>query len=175
MNCQAFRQSFSDHLDGALDAADVVRVRRHLEACNSCRRLEAAYRAGVAALREAERPCPARGFSVRVVNRIRQERRLTVLTSGYGLAGALLFCSLVAVVVVDLQGREGGALPGDSLVAETIPVPPIPAEGRFDRVTFRVRDASELPSGDPYTVLTAFDPDPSYHVRMEVPAVWSGR
>lgn len=175
MNCQSFHQTFSDYLDGALDAADALRVRRHLEACGPCRRLEEAYRAGVAALREAERPCPAREFSVRIVNRIRRERRLTALSSGYGMAGALLLCTLVAVVALDLRSREGGAPPGDSRVAETVPAPPVPVTGRFDRVTFRVRDASELSPGDPYTVLTAFDPDPAYHLRMEVPAVWSGR
>ncbi|MGD0483956.1 MAG: anti-sigma factor [Gemmatimonadales bacterium] len=175
MNCQAFHQSFSDYLDGTLDAADTVRVRRHLEACGPCRRLEAAYRAGVEALREAERPCPAREFSVRIVNRVRRERRLTALTGGYGVAGALLLCTLVAVVALDLRGRDGGAPPGDSQVVEAVPVPPAPVAGRFDRVTFRVRDASELPPGDLYAVLTTFDPDPSYRVHMEVPAVWSGR
>jgi anti-sigma factor RsiW len=175
MNCQAFHQSFSDYLDGVLDAADAVRARRHLEACGPCRRLEAAYRAGVEALREAEQACPAREFSVRIVNRIRRERRLTALTGGYGLAGALLLCTLVAVVALDLRGRERGAPPADPQVVDAVPAAPAPVAGPFDRVTFRVRDASELPPGDPYSVLTAFDPDPSYRVRMDVPAVWSGR
>jgi anti-sigma factor RsiW len=175
MNCQAFHQSFSDYLDGTLDAADTVRARRHLEACGPCRRLEGAYRAGVAALREAEQPCPAREFSVRIVNRIRRERRLTALSGGYGVAGALLLGTLVAVVALDLRGREGGTPSRDPQVADAVPAPPAPVSGRFDRVTFRVSDASELSLGDPYTVLTAFDLDPSYRVRMEVPAVWSGR
>jgi anti-sigma factor RsiW len=175
MNCQAFHQSFSDYLDGALDAADTVRVRRHLEACGPCRRLEAAYRAGVAALREAERPCPAREFSVRIVNRIRRERALAALAGGYGVAGALLLGTLVAVVALDLRGRDRGAPPADAQVASAVPAPPVQIPSRFDRVTFRVRDASEPPLADPYSVLTVFDPDPSYRVRMEVPAVWSGR
>lgn len=178
MDCQAFHQTFSDYLDGVLDAADTVRVRRHLDVCAACRRLEAAYRAGVAALQEAEWPCPARDLGVRILHRIRRERRSQALFGAYGVAGALLLASLVAAVALDIQER-GTTARDDTRLAQAVQAPPssvpAPAADRFDHVTVRVRDASETLPADPYATIQALDPDPSFQVRMEVPAVWSGR
>jgi|GEM_PF-2340457 len=178
MNCQAFHQTFSDYIDGVLDAADTVRARQHIEACGPCRRMEEAYRAGVAALRDAERQCPARDLSVRILHRVRRERRLPALFGAYGAAGALLLATLVAVVVLDIQERRADrASAGDRIAqADPDPLPPLtPSVDRRDRITFRVRDASEPAPGDAYSVLRLLDPDPSFRITMEVPAVWSGR
>jgi anti-sigma factor RsiW len=175
MNCQSFHQTFSDYLDGVLDAADAVRVRRHLDTCEPCRRLEAAYRAGVAALRDAEVLCPARELSVRILHRIRRERRLPALSGAYGVAGALLLATLVAAVAFDLHELGEAAPSVEPRLAQTAPPPPSIAAGRFDHITVRLRDASEMLLGDPYAVISAIDPDPSLHLRMEIPAVWSGR
>ena len=112
---------------------------------------------------------------MRVLNRIRRERRLPALSGAYGVAGALLLVTLVAVVALDIRESAEAASPGDTRLAEIVPAPPAATAGRFDLITVRVRDASEMPPGDPYGVINAFDPDPSYRVSMEVPAVWSGR
>jgi len=175
MNCQAFHQTFSDYLDGVLDAADAVRVRRHLEACKSCRRIEAAYRAGVAALRDAEGLCPPRELSVRILHRVRRERRLPALSGAYGVAGTLLLATLVAAVAFDLKELEEAAPSGEPLVAQATPAPPPTATGRFDHITVRLRDVSEMLLGDPYALISAIEPDPPLRIRVEVPAVWSGR
>lgn len=169
MNCQSFHQTFSDYLDGVLDAADADRVRRHLAACEPCRRMEAAYRAGVATLREREWPCPARDLSVRILHRIRRERRLPALFGAYGAAAAALLMTLGAAVALDLYERDRA----EPRVARADPTPP--AAGRFDHITVRMRDASEAPPLDPYAVVHAVDRAATFRVTMEVPAVWTGR
>jgi predicted anti-sigma-YlaC factor YlaD len=176
MDCRAFRNSFSDFLDGALGAAVSVRCRRHLEACEACRRFDAAYRAGVATLRRLDPPCPARDFSVRVLHRVRRERYLPILAGGYGLAAALLTITLVGVITVDIRERRQAAVPAASRIADAVPAPPAEPEDGLDLITVQVRDVTVDPfSGDPYAVVPIAEPEPSPRYRFEVPAVWSGR
>ena len=174
MDCPEFRSLFSDFVDGALGAADVARCRAHVAACAACRRLEAAYRAGVAALRDLDPPSPTRNLSVRILHRVRREPRIAILAGGYGLAAALLVATFVGVVAVDVRGhRQAVAGP---LGADTAPGPEVAPAGGLDLITVQVRDipAYYLPT-TPYVVVPATDADPAFPVRFEVPAVWSGR
>jgi len=174
MDCRAFRNSFSDHLDGALGAADEVRRRRHLEACEACRRFEAAYRAGVAVLRDLDPPSPARDLSVRILHRVRRERHLPILAGGYGLAAALLTITLVGVVTMDI--REHRATAAAEAAREAARAAAEATQDGLDLLTVQVREAHVDPfARDPYAVVRLTDPDPSYRYRVEVPAVWSGR
>jgi hypothetical protein len=176
MDCQEFRGTFSDFLDGAPGAADEIRFRRHLAACAPCRRFEAAYRTGVATLRDLDPPCPARAFSVRVLHRVRREPSLAILAGGYGLAGALLMVTLVGALVLDIRGREDTAAPSGLRLADTAPPPVASPDEGLDLITVRVRDAAAgLPLGDPWAAVPAAGSDPTYRLRFEVPAVWSGR
>jgi len=176
MDCRAFRDNFSDFLDGALGAADTVRCRRHLAACEACRRFDAAYRAGVAVLRELDPPCPARDFSVRVLHRVRREPHLPVLVGGYGLAAALLTITLIGVVTVDLRERQAPETLVDARPAGVVPAPAAAAEDDLDLITVRVHEAQVDPfSGDPYAVVPMIGAEPPSHYRFEVPAFWSGR
>jgi hypothetical protein len=175
MDCREFHDTFSDFLDGALGAADEFRARRHLEVCAPCRRFEAAYRTGVATLRDLDPSCPARAFSVRVLHRVRREPSLAILAGGYGLAGALLMVTLVGALAVDFRGRAETAASADLQLADTSPPSVASSDGGLDLITVRVRDAADLPPGDPYAVVPAAESDPTYHLRFEVPAVWSGR
>jgi anti-sigma factor RsiW len=163
MDCRAFQDTFSDYLDGVLDAADEVCVRRHLSACAPCRRLEAAYRTGVAVLRELDPPCVARDFSV------------PALSGAYGAAGALLAVTLVGLLALDYRERADPA-PALPQFADTAPATATVDEGGLDLITVRMRDGDPwFPPGDPYVAVPASAPDPSYRLRFEVPAVWSGR
>ncbi len=176
MDCRAFRDNFSGFLDGDLGAADLLRCRRHLEACEACRRFDAAYRAGVATLRELDPPCPARDFSVRVLHRVRRERHLPILAGGYGLAAALLTITLVGVVTVDLRERRTTESLAEAPPAAALPEPPAAVADGLDLITVRMHDAQVDPfAGDPYAVVRAIGPEPPSRYRFEVPAVWSGR
>jgi len=174
MNCQAFHRFFSDYLDGVLDAADAIRVRRHLDACEACRRSEAAYHAGIAALRGAGELCPSRDLGVRILHGIRQERRLPAPSGAYGVVGTLLLATLLAAVAFDLK-ELGVTAPHEPLLAQADSAPPSPSAVTLDHAILRLRDASGALLGDPYAVISAADPDPSLRGRTEIPAVWPGR
>ena len=170
MDCREFRNLFSSFVDDALDAADQLRCRRHVAACEGCRRLEAAYHVGVAALRDLDPLCPARDLSVRILHRARREPRIAILAGGYGLAAALLLAILGGVVAIDVQEHREARAMATLRVADTAPT------GGLDLITVRMR---ELPGyarpADPFPVAPATDSDSASRFRFEVPAVWSGR
>jgi anti-sigma factor RsiW len=175
MDCTEFRTLFSDFVDGALSSADTVRCRAHVAACETCRRLAAAYRAGVSTLRSLDPPTPARDLSVRILHRARREPRLAILVGGYGLAGALLVATLAGVVAVDLGDRAETAR-DKVLVADAAAVPGAEPVRGPDLVTVQVREVPSygLPS-TPYPVAPAAGLVSAYPIQFEVPAVWSGR
>ncbi len=184
MDCRAFRNSFSDYLDGALGAADEVRWRLHRDVCPACRRFEAAYRTGLATLRELDPPSPARDFSVRVLHRVRRERHLPILAGGYGLAAALLTVTLVGVVTVEVREHRAAAVRAAAAeharAAERAALEarrPAPgAPDLEDLLTVQMRGAHADPfAGDPYAAVPVTIPFPASRYRVEVPAVWSGR
>jgi len=176
MDCQEFRNTFSDFLDGALGAAEAASCRRHLAACEPCRRFQSAYRTGLATLRGLDPPCPARDFSVRILHRVRREPRLAILAGGYGFAGALLMATLVGALALDFRAREGTAAAADLQIADTPPPPIASSDGGYDLITVRVREASTgLPPADALADVQAASFDPTYRLRFDVPAVWSGR
>lgn len=175
MDCSRFRSLFSDHVDGALGAADAARCRAHLAACDACRRLESSYRVGIRALRELESPGPARDLSVRIVHRARREPRIAALTRGAGAAGALLVASLVAVLALETREPRTDA-PPKLLVADTASRSPAEPSGSLDVVTVELNDTPPYgPPATPYVVLPAAGLETSMPLRLEVPAVWSGR
>jgi anti-sigma factor RsiW len=175
MDCSEFRNLFSDHVDGALGAADAARCRAHLAVCTECRRLEVAYRTGVRALRRLDPPSPARDLSVRILHRARREPRIATLTGAAGLAGALLLTSLVAVLVLDLREPSTADAP-DIVVADTGAGTSTQTPGGLDLVTVELHDTPLYgPPPTPYVVLPAAGSESSMPLRFEVPAVWSGR
>ncbi len=176
MDCREFRTLFSDYVDDALDPADAFRCREHAAACPACARLDAAYRMGVAALRELDPPTPARDLSVRILHRARREPRLAILAGGYGLAAALLIVTLVGVVAVDLQERRAAEPSAGVRLADSTPVADTQAVGGVDLITVRVREVPAYgPPTTPYVSAAAYDPDPSSRLLIDVPAVWNGR
>jgi anti-sigma factor RsiW len=175
MDCSEFRTLFSDHVDGALGAADAARCRAHLAVCAACGRLEVAYRTGVRALRRLDPPSPARDLSVRILHRARREPRLAALTGSAGLAGALLLASLVAVLVLDLR-EQPAAAPPDVRVADTGVGTGVQPSRGLDVVTVELHDTPLYgPPATPYVVVPADGSETPMTFRFEVPAVWSGR
>ncbi len=180
MDCRRFRTDYSDFLDGVLAPADALEFRFHLDECEPCRRFDAAFRAGVAALRELDPPCPARDFSVRILHRVRRERQLPILAGGYGLAAALLTITLVGVVTVEVREHRDAAARATALTpaapAAAALAPAAPASDDLDFLTVQMREARVDPlASDPYAAVPAGAPDSAYRYRVEVPAVWSGR
>lgn len=106
MNCRQFREDYSDYADGFLDPQREVEARAHLEQCDECRRFDAAFRAGVSALRALPAMGFSRGFAPRLRRQLRREFavRLPVVAHWSGAVGTLLVIAMVGFVTWDVLG-----------------------------------------------------------------------
>jgi anti-sigma factor RsiW len=147
MNCCEFREKYSDYADGVLTSGEASDARRHLAGCPPCRRFDAAFRAGVGALRGLPRVDMSRGFGPRLRARLSREFtvRLPVVAHWSGAMGTLLLVATVGVVGLDLLSSRtprhdtfpvGLAAPAsaDVPLAVTAPVP-VPLAPSFDATT----------------------------------------
>jgi len=178
MDCRQFHETFSDFMDDLLDEAGEILVRRHLGECERCRRFDAAYRAGVLALGNAQRLQVSPHFGARLRERVRREPLVPALVGSYGFAGGLLMLTLAALLVVDVRRHADTAGSREEPVAESAPARlPAPLEDRADLVTVRVaNDWYDIGPLDPYVLGTSpYSSSAVAPVRFEVLAVWSGR
>jgi anti-sigma factor RsiW len=102
MDCGQLRTLYSDFADGQLDELTEIACHRHLAACEPCRRLHAAYRAGCQALRRQPRLTPSGDFGARLEARLAEDAgELAAAPAGLrqwtALAGAV---TAVAVITV---------------------------------------------------------------------------
>jgi anti-sigma factor RsiW len=177
MDCCEFRERYSDFADGLLEEEGELRARRHLGACAACRRFDAAFRAGVGALRELPSVEVSRSFGDRLRRRIRHE--LTVRTLAVsplsGTIAALLVMVTIGFVAWDLAELRGAKHPAAAPVA---------------RAPMRVRTPAPvvIHLDTAWIFATGFHPfDPALLVadtnapldlnpqRFDIPAVWGGR
>lgn len=70
MDCAFFREQYSEFADGFLHESAEIAMLRHLTECESCKRLDAAYRAGSSALRQLPDLAVSPGFHERLQARI---------------------------------------------------------------------------------------------------------
>lgn len=180
MDCRQFREVFSEYADGALDGAAASAAREHLAACLACRRVDRAYRAGVAALRALPALRPTRDLSARIVNRARRRPARSPWSTAPALAGSALAAAAIALIVL---GPSNLGVDGAS--SATLADAPRSAEGTpraFDRptdhITLRV-EAEAFPSMASYSAFSSSDswsgPSSDIRIRFDVPAIWSGR
>jgi len=182
MDCCEFREKYSDFTDGLLSQTAAARAREHLMLCGSCRRFDAALRAGVSALRELPPVSVSRSFSERLRRRLRWELavRIPVIDRWSGAVGALLLLVTVGVIAFDLM--EGHGFGGASRAMPAIVSSGPPAGGRMRNVALKpTADTTILPLDAPHpfqpimiVVDTATGPLPA-PMRFDVPAVWGGR
>ena len=104
MNCCEFREKYSDYADGLLTAVEAAEARFHLGACAGCRRFDAAFRAGIDALRTLPAVGMSRGFGARLRSKLRREFsvRMPVMATWSGAMGTLLLVATVGAVGWDL-------------------------------------------------------------------------
>jgi len=182
MDCCEFREKYSDFADGLLTHAAACQARQHLALCASCRRFDAALRAGLSALRQLPPISVSRSFSERLKRRLRWELtvRIPVIDRWYGAVGALLLVVTVGFIAFDLA--DGHGFGGARLAAPTSSSSTRSAGMPMRTVALRpLVDTSILPLDAPHPFQpimiladTATEPFPA-HVRMDVPAVWGGR
>jgi anti-sigma factor RsiW len=110
MNCCQFREKYSDYADGLLTDGEAVEAGLHMAACAACRRFDAAFRAGVDALRSLPAVGASPGFGSRLRARMRREVtvRLPVVANWSGAMGTLLLVAAVGVVAWDLANSRTG-------------------------------------------------------------------
>jgi len=70
MNCVHFREQYSEFADGFLDEADEIAMLVHRSECETCKRFDAAYRAGANTLRGLPDLEVSEGFHDRLQARI---------------------------------------------------------------------------------------------------------
>lgn len=146
MNCQQFRDAYSDFSDGLLDEPAEVRYHAHLAECPDCRRFDAALRRGLMALRGLRAPAPSEGFDARLLARLATERSAEPESRFLvGIAGAVLVLAVVGAV-----GWEA-----HTWIAPTGP-------GSLPLVSGQDRGA------DPYTVRLAGERSGDYRSRFSV-------
>lgn len=109
MNCCEFREKYSDFADGLLTDQEGSEAQVHLAACPACRRFDAAFRAGVDALRTLPAVEVSRGFGSRLRSRLRREFRvrMPVMANWSSAMGTLLLVAAVGLVGWDLLGSRG--------------------------------------------------------------------
>jgi anti-sigma factor RsiW len=104
MNCCEFREKYSDYTDGLLTAVEASEARLHMGVCEGCRRFDAAFRAGIGALRTLPAVGMSRGFGPRLRAKLRREFtvRVPVMATWSGAMGTLLLVATVGAVGWDL-------------------------------------------------------------------------
>lgn len=185
MNCREFRETYSDYADGFLDPQREVEARLHLEACAACRHFDAAFRAGVRALRALPEMALSRGFAPRLKRRLGHEFavRLPVVAHWSGAAGTLLLIAMVGFVAWEVKSPARAAAPAAhwwshrtakvALVTGPLAAPVV-VSARLDT------DAAELGAFHPLeSVMLAADTFAEVAAgrqpRYKLPAAWGGR
>jgi len=176
MDCCEFREKYSDFTDGQLDDEEELRARWHLSLCPACRRFDAAFRTGVAALRDLPAVDVSRSFGEQLRGHLRHElevRGLAVSPLSGAVAAMLVLVTIgfVAWDLADLHAARHAA----AVAANAKPQPVRPAAVPIARDTMQPVPEVFHPF-DPVLLVAdtslATDADPP---RFDVPAVWGGR
>lgn len=116
MKCAAFRESFSDHLDGALSLDDEGALARHLQACVDCREALGRYETSLATLAGLQ-PEPPADLAERATRMLASRgllRRRPTPRTWLSLAAALAIFAIgviVGRVSTDRRPTEWGSAP----------------------------------------------------------------
>ena len=177
MDCRAFREVFSDYVDGVLDGAGTAGARAHLSSCERCRRFDRAYRLGLTALQGLPAPAPSRDFGARVVNSVRRRPEALYPSGAPAFAGSLLALTVAGLFLLSPAGyvkpapepRSAGSAP------RLTSLPKESARYAADVITVRFVSTYDDRAPDPYPSILLDDQFVTTSVRFEVPAVWTGR
>lgn len=184
MDCCEFREKYSDYRDGLLSPEETGDARSHLLECEGCRRFDAAFRAGVSALRALPAVEISRGFGARLRASLRREFRARgpVIAHWSGAFGTLLLIAAVGFMGWQLlPAREAhyrlGNPPARTAARPRLPTPlpaarPVTTVRRQDTVVIPLDNFHPLRS-----ILVASDPPTAMdapHPRVDISVVWGG-
>jgi predicted anti-sigma-YlaC factor YlaD len=130
MRCKTAETWILRSLDGRLDGRSLELLKEHLEACPSCRRLEAEYRSLTGLLREAGDQAPIPDFWRRLAPRLKEERKVVplIVWERWCLRAIPVFLTLVALAAalfvlaphpVEMTQSEALLLQNASPITET--------------------------------------------------------
>ncbi len=180
MDCCEFREKYSDFADGQLDEEAELRARHHLSQCAGCRRFDAAFRAGVRALRDLPSVEVSRSFGEQLRGKLRHELIVRALAVDplSGAIAAMLVLVTIGLVTWDLAELRA-ARHTAAAVAATSPTPAltiaVPPPVRIVLDTVQIFGDVSHPF-DPVLLVTDTSPLPGAGApRFDVPAVWGGR
>jgi len=99
MNCKKTEKRILRSLDGRLDGRSAGLLRKHLEACPSCRKAETEYRSMLALLRDGKDAAPLPRFWERLEPRLREGREIApfLFWEKWNLRAIPAFLAIVAV------------------------------------------------------------------------------
>ncbi len=179
MDCCQFREKYSDFADGLLSEADEQSARAHLARCASCRRLDAAFRTGVGAVRDLPPISISHAFRGRLRSRVRREvaSRFPAMYGLSGAIGSLLVVATVGFIAFDIgeahHARDVSRRA--EVTADALPSSTQPAAAPAHADTLD-------PSPDAFhplqPLLIAADTQPAtqaLQARLDIPAVWGGQ
>ena len=181
MDCCEFREKYSDFADGLLGEPEQARARQHLVRCGACRRFDAAFRAGVDALRGLPPVGVSRSFGERLKRRLRREFavRVPALDHWSGAVGALLVVATVGFVGWDLIESRGAARSKPKASAVTVGAPAAAMGVRAAARSLRHDTAALLHEAfhPLHPIMMTADARSALYadrLRFDIPAVWGG-
>jgi anti-sigma factor RsiW len=124
MDCRTFLKKHLAYLDDTLPGVEMAEMQRHLLACDACARQDASVRRALLVLRNVPAVEPTAGFSDRLRDRLRQERK-RVRRDEYPFrgpsvgvfAGAGASVIALGMITVVMLGRESSSQTPPSLPA----------------------------------------------------------
>jgi anti-sigma factor RsiW len=184
MDCCEFREKYSDYTDGLLSREEARDARSHLLECEGCRRFDAAFRAGVSALRALPAVELSRGFGARLRASLRREfhARGPVIAHWSGAFGTLLMIAAVGFLGWQLlPQREAHYRLGNPPVRTAErprPLTPLPAARPVTAARHQDTVVIPLDTFHPLqSILVASDPSTemdSSRPRVDISVVWGG-
>ena len=120
MNCNSAQRFLPGYLDGAIDSRQHLRVRHHLESCDSCRNLLESYRRLVVALARVEPVQPPANLATSIRVSAAKARSPWQLVRHVWARGAMVFEDVLEPLAVPATGGVVTALVVFALLVQNI-------------------------------------------------------
>lgn len=158
MDCRQFRSNYSDYADGLLREADEVAFARHLAECAACRRLDAAWRRGIGALRSSPPLRCSPSFAERLDQRLRRE----VVARPEPVEGLRTFAAVAGALGIVVSASIAGFF-WSARQSEPVAVQKVPSVRRYKPgspipIPQAMHAHDTLAETDPFRVLPPRDP-----------------
>ena len=120
MNCNSAQRFLPGYLDGAIDSRQHLRVRHHIESCDSCRNLLESYRRLVVALARVERVQPPANLATSIRVSAAKARSPWQVVRHMWARGVMVFEDVLEPLAVPATGGVVTALVVFALLVQNI-------------------------------------------------------